>query len=149
SETCHGGLEGKMGDVSETNRPRRTLRGIGAVLAGFLMIMIITTATDLAMHSTGVFPPPGQPMSNAFWLLATAYRIVYGVVGCYPAARLAPDQPMRHALALGVVGLALSIVGAVATWNRGPGFGPHWYPLALVAIAIPCAWLGGKLRVGM
>jgi len=138
-----------MGDVSETNRPRRTLRGIGAVLAGFLMIMIITTATDLAMHSTGVFPPPGQPMSNAFWLLATAYRIVYGVVGCYTAARLAPDQPMRHALALGVVGLALSIVGAVATWNRGPGFGPHWYPLALVAIAIPCAWLGGKLRVGM
>jgi len=137
-----------MEEMSRTNRPRRTLRSIGAVLAGFLVIIIISIPTDLAMHSTGVFPPAGQPMSNALWLLATTYRFVYSVAGCYIAARLAPDRPMRHAMALGVVGLALSIVGAVMTWNRGPGFGPHWYPLALVAIAIPCAWLGGKLHVG-
>jgi len=45
----------------------------------------------------------------------------------------------------GAVGLALSIVGAVTTWNRGPDFGPHWYPLALVATAMPCAWAGGRL----
>ncbi len=137
-----------MGEMIETNRPRRTLRSVGAVLAGFLVIIIITTATDMAMHATGVFPQSGLPMSNALWLLATAYRIVYGVVGCYIAARLAPGRPMQHALALGVVGLALSIVGAVVTWDRGPGFGPHWYPLALVAIAIPSAWLGGKLGGG-
>jgi hypothetical protein len=137
-----------MGEMIETNRPRRTLRSVGAVLAGFLVIIIITTATDIAMHATGVFPQSGQPMSNALWLLATAYRIVYGVAGCYIAARLAPDRPMQHAMALGVVGLALSILGAVVTWDRGPGFGPHWYPLALVAIAIPCAWLGGKLGGG-
>jgi hypothetical protein len=53
---------------------------------------------------------------------------------------------MAHALALGVVGLAASIAGAVATWNRGPAFGPHWYPLALIATAMPCAWAGGRLR---
>jgi hypothetical protein len=29
----------------------------------------------------------------------------------------------------------------------GPAFGPHWYPLALVALAMPQSWLGGKLRV--
>jgi peptidoglycan/LPS O-acetylase OafA/YrhL len=118
------------------------------MLAGFLVIVVISIATDVAMHATGVFPPPGRPMSNTLWLLATAYRIIYGVAGSYVAARLAPDRPMWHALALGVVGLALSILGAVVTWNGGPGFGPHWYPLALVAIAIPCAWLGGKLRGG-
>ncbi len=44
------------------------------------------------------------------------------------------------------MGLAVSIVGAVATWNRGPAFGPHWYPLALVVLAIPQAWAGGRLR---
>jgi hypothetical protein len=53
---------------------------------------------------------------------------------------------MQHALVLGVVGLALSIAGAVGTWNAGPEFGPKWYPLALVAIALPCAWVGGRLR---
>ena len=138
-----------MRDMSEPNRPHRTYRGIGAVIAGFLVIVIISIATDLVMHATGVFPPAGQPMSNALWLLATAYRFVYSVAGCYIAARLAPDSPMRHALTLGVVGLAFSIVGAVLTWNLGPGFGPHWFSLALVAIAIPCAWLGGKLRSGV
>ncbi len=134
--------------MSEMRQPRRVLRSIGAVIAGLLVIVIITTATDLAMHATGIFPPAGEPMTNALWLLATAYRIVYGVAGGYIAARLAPDRPMPHALALGVVGLVLSIVGAVATWDRGPGFGPKWYPLALVAIAIPSAWLGGKLSGG-
>ena len=48
-------------------------------------------------------------------------------------------------LAGGVVGLALSIVGAVTTWDRGPDFGPHWYPLAVVATAMRCAWAGGRL----
>jgi hypothetical protein len=52
---------------------------------------------------------------------------------------------MQHALAGGVVGLVVSIVGTVVTWNRGPAFGPHWYPLALIVIAMPCAWVGGKL----
>jgi surface polysaccharide O-acyltransferase-like enzyme len=132
-------------DMNETTRPRRTLRSIGAVLAGFLAIVIVTTITDAVMHGTGIFPPAGEAMSTPLWLLATAYRIVYGVAGGYITARLAPGQSMRHALVLGVIGLILSIVGAVVTWNLGPGFGPHWYPLALVVIAIPSAWLGGKL----
>jgi multisubunit Na+/H+ antiporter MnhB subunit len=141
-------MEGKVGDMCEKNRPRRTLRSVGAVLAGLIAIVIISIATDSAMHATGVFPPFGEPMSDALFLLATAYRIVYSVAGCYIAARLAPDRPMRHALALGVVGVVVSSAGAVATWNLGPAFGPHWYPLALIALAMPCAWLGGKLHGG-
>lgn len=121
------------------------LRRIGSVLAGLLAIIMVTTATDIVLHATGVFPPWGQPMSDALFLLATAYRIVYGVAGCYLAARLAPDRPMRHALALGAVGVAMSLAGAVATWNAGPAFGPKWYPLTLVATAMPCAWAGGRL----
>jgi hypothetical protein len=53
---------------------------------------------------------------------------------------------MRHAMVGGVIGLVLSTVGAVVTWNKGPAFGPHWYPLALIATALPCAWAGGKIR---
>jgi len=40
----------------------------------------------------------------------------------------------------------LSTAGAVATWDRGRDFGPHWYPLALIATAMPCAWAGGWLH---
>jgi hypothetical protein len=86
-------------------------------------------------------------MSDALFVLATAYRTVYAVTGSYLTARLAPNRPMQHALLGGVIGLVLATVGAVATWNQGPEFGPHWYPLALVATALPCAWAGGRLYV--
>jgi archaemetzincin len=132
--------------MPETHRPRRILRSIGAVLAGLLAIIILSIATDQALHATGVFPPFGQPMADALFLVATAYRIVYGVAGSYIAARLAPERPMQHALAYGVVGLVISTAGAVATWNEGPAFGPRWYALAIIAIALPCAWAGGRLR---
>lgn len=91
-------------------------------------------------------PPWGQPTSDNPLLVATAYRIVYGAVGGYIAARLAPNRPMAHALAGGVVALIVSVAGTAATWNRGAEFGPHWYPLALIVIAMPCAWAGGKFR---
>src|SRR5438552_6907836 len=105
------------------------MKSIAAVLAGLLIIVVLSTVVDIVLHATGVFPPWGQPMSDALFLLATAYRTVYAVAGSYITARLAPDRPMQHALVGGIVGLVLSTVGAVVTWNRGPEFGPHWYPL--------------------
>lgn len=97
------------------------------------------------MHKLRLFPPLGQQVSTPMLLLATAYRTVYGVVGAYIAARLAPNSPMTHALVLGMVGFVVSIAGAVMTWNMGPAFGPHWYPLALIVLALPTAWAGGKI----
>jgi hypothetical protein len=101
-------------------------------------------ATDALLHATGVYPPMNAPpMSDALFLLATAYRILYGVLGCYVAARLAPHRPLSHALALGLVGTLISIAGAIAMWDAGPA----WYSLAVVAMSLPCAWVGGKLRL--
>ncbi|HUK20594.1 MAG TPA: hypothetical protein VLV45_03450 [Gemmatimonadales bacterium] len=44
---------------------------------------------------------------------------------------------------LGYIGVVLGLVGLAATWNKG--LGPRWYPLALVVLAVPQCWLGGKL----
>jgi len=99
------------------------------------------------MHATGVYPPWFHYMPDSLFLLATAYRIVYSVLGSYLTARLAPHRPMLHALILGVVGVLLSTAGALSTWNKGPEFGPKWYPITLIVMAIPLAWIGGKLRV--
>jgi len=120
-------------------------KSIGAVLAGILVGAVLSIVTDVALHAARVFPPWDQPASDALLLLATAYRTVYSVAGSYIAARLAPNRPMLHALVLGVLGLAVCIVGAVVTWNKGPAFGPHWYPVALIVLAIPQCWAGGKL----
>jgi hypothetical protein len=131
--------------MTETQSPRRIGRSIVALLAGFVAVVVLSLGTDWALHAAGVFPLLGQRMSDALFVLATAYRTVSGVVGSYITAWLAPGRPMGHALMGGLIGVVLSTLGAVVTWNRD--LGPHWYPLALIATAMPTAWLGGKLRV--
>ncbi|MDX6499799.1 MAG: hypothetical protein QOG23_3059 [Blastocatellia bacterium] len=133
--------------MSETPGNRRLLRSIGAVLAGVLAVIVLSLGTDVVLHATGIYPPWFQPMADALWVLALAYRIVYGVAGGYIAARLAPSRPMAHALVLGAVGFALGIVGVAANWNKGPEYGPRWFSLALIATALPCAWIGGVIRL--
>jgi hypothetical protein len=132
------------GSTNASLPPRRLGRSLWALLAGFLLVLVVTLATDLALHAAGIYPALGQPLSDALSLLATAYRTAYATAGSYLTARLAPYRPMRHAMIGGAIGFLLSIVGAVATWDKG--LGPHWYPLALVATALPSAWLGGRLH---
>ena len=122
------------------------MKTAGSLLAGLITTFALSTAVDVALHATGVFPPVGQPMSNALFALAAAYRTAICIFGCYIAARLAPARPMQHAIALGVIGILLTAAVTIATWNKGPAFGPHWYPIALIVLALPCAWMGGKLR---
>ena len=138
----------KMIDSKSARPPasRRMPRRIGAVLAGMILIVILDVGLDVIMHASGVYPPWFQPMAAGLWLLAIGYRMIDSIAGCYLAARLAPDRPLAHALAVGLIGVALSTIGLFATWNKGPQFGPKWYPLALVAIALPCAFIGGTIR---
>jgi len=132
--------------VAETRpRSRRLLASIGSIVAGLLVIVALSLGTDSLLHATGIYPPWFQPMSAPLWVLAIAYRIIYGIAGGYITARLAPDRPMRHAIALGVIGVVLSTAGAVANWNKGAAYGPHWYPLALIAISLPTCWAGARL----
>lgn len=116
-------------------------RSIGAVFAGLAAIFILSLGTDVILHGLGVYPGWGKDMSNPMYALATAYRLVYAVVGCYLAARLAPRRPMFHAMILGGIGLALSTAGAITM----RGMGPMWYPLALILSNFPCTWIGGRL----
>lgn len=133
--------------MSESIEPKQTGRSVLAVLAGMLTVVVLDVGIDSILHATGVYSPWGKPMAERLFLLAMAYRIVDGIIGGYVAARLAPSRPMLHAMILGGIGVALSLVGAIATWNKGPEFGPKWYPVALVALALPCARIGGAIRV--
>ena len=125
-----------------TTRPRRRLfRRIGAVFAGLLAILALSTAADAILYAMGLYPPFPSRMSDGLYLLATAYRTVFGIAGCYLTARLAPDRPMGHALVLGSIGVVLSIAGAITMGK----YGPAWYSLAIIAISLPCAWAGARL----
>jgi len=118
-------------------------RSLWAVVAGILVIMVVTTIVDIVLHATGVFPPMTRPIDDALAALATSYRIVISIGGAWLTARLAPEKPMKHAMILGVVGVVLGLVGVVLTWNLG--LGPRWYPIALVVLAIPQCWAGARI----
>lgn len=125
-----------------TGRPGRSIL---AVLAGFVAVVVLSIVSDIGMKALGLLPASGLAPSNTALAVALVYRSIYAIAGGYITARLAPAWPMQHALISGLVGLILSIAGVIATWNGGPEFGAKWYPLALVAIAMPCAWIGGKV----
>ena len=129
-------------------QPKGTgLRTVGAALAGIFVAVVFSVGTDALMRVLGVFPPSGKLLSDAQFLLAVAYRTIYSIAGSYIAARLAPTRPMRLALILGWIGLFVNILGVIAAWNHSDVLGPRWYPIMLTVLALPCAWLGGKLAV--
>lgn len=128
---------------ARANRPSKS-RSVLAVLAGFGVTTVLSVGTDMALMTAGLFPDFLEPGSftTPMWLTATAYRSLFGAAGSAVAAQLAPQNPMRHALALGVVGFLVSVLGAVTMWDVGP----NWYPLALVVLALPSAWVGGRVQ---
>jgi len=121
------------------------LKGAGAILAGIVFIVVTHTATDFVLEKFGIFTPPNQKFDTT-WMVVTAtiYRSIYTIAGGYITAALAPDPPMQYVWILGLIGLVVSALAAIATIPMR--LGPAWYPIALAVLALPCVWLGGKLR---
>jgi hypothetical protein len=122
----------------------KIIKSILAVFAGLVFIFLSHSLTDFVLESAGVFPPPSEGL-HVTWmlLLALVYRIVLSIIGCFITAKLAPQNPMKHALILGFIGVFLGTVGAVVAIPMN--LSPMWYPIALIFISLPCAWVGGKL----
>lgn len=121
------------------------LKGIGAILAGMIFIVVSHTGTDFVLEKLGIFTPPSEGF-HTIWMVVTAtiYRCLYTVVGGYITAALAPEPRMRYVMILGLIGLVMSTLGAIATIPLG--IAPAWYPIALAVTAFPCTWLGGLLH---
>lgn len=120
------------------------LKSIGAILAGLIFIGITHNLVDYILESLGIFTPKTQKFDTT-WMVVTAtiYRTLLSIAGCFVTGILAPSRPMLHAMILGVIGLVLSTVAAIVTIPLD--WGPAWYPIALVLVTLPSAWLGGKL----
>jgi hypothetical protein len=127
-----------------TSQPRRVGRSILAIVAGLLVVVVLSLATDQLFHVLNVYPPWGQPMyDTGDNVLALSYRVVYTVLGYYVTARLAPYLPLRHMWILAGIGLVVGIAGAVSTIPMK--LGPAWYPIAIAATALPCAWFAAAI----
>jgi len=119
-------------------------RSIWAIVAGILVNVILSIATDIILEQAGIFTPPDQGFFVT-WMLVVAfsYRLVYTFLGGYVTAWQSPSRPMRHVIILGTIGTVLSIVGIFVGWDLSQ----HWYPIALAVTAFPVTWMGGSMRM--
>ena len=120
-------------------------RSILAIVSGFVAIALLSLSADRLVHHMwpGAFDAAGRTDSVGMLTFTLAYVALFAVLGCYLAARLAPNRPMSHALVLGLLGVVFTGVGTIGAWATAPA----WYHVADVALVMPYAWVGGHLRM--
>lgn len=69
-------------------------KSIGAVFAGFVVIVILSIAADTVLKLVGVLPYNHLFVSTGLILGVIFYRAVFSFIGCYLAARLAPQKSL-------------------------------------------------------
>ncbi len=116
-------------------------RSIAAVIAGIVLVVALSVGTDLALQNSVLPAMSTAQAAPPLLALALTYRTLFGVLGGYVTARLAPSRPMAHAVVLGLLGTLAAIGGVVAMWQLGN----HWYPIALAVLALPQTMLGARL----
>ena len=115
------------------------IKSAGAVIAGFLTVVVLSMGTDLILEQTGIV---AMPTATSLLVVALAYRTVYTILGGFVTASLAPQNAMKHVWVLAGFGQLGGIMGIIVGWNLSD----HWYPIALAVLAIPSVWLGGWLK---
>jgi hypothetical protein len=117
-------------------------RSFGAIVAGFAVAFLLTIAgyEMLRLLWPSAFGIANRIESAPALLLVLLYTFVFAALGCSVTARLAPNAPMVHALVLGGIILVLDTIATVSRW----GSEPPWYHVAVVALVLPSAWVGGQ-----
>jgi hypothetical protein len=120
-------------------------RSILAIVVGFVLTgaLNVGTNTVLSRVAPDMVPPPGTPNTNtAALLVICAYVALFGILGCYVTARLAPSRPLLHALIMGGLALAMSIPVTLSVWNDAPA----WFNVYNLLAVMPYAYIGGTIR---
>lgn len=119
-----------------------TIKSIGAILAGFVLTVILSLGTDFALNAVGFLKMENfKENSTIVVLVVIIYRFIFNVVGCYLTAKLAPSNPLKHCLIIGIIGTVLSLAASIAMWNEAVPF----YNISVILMSIPSAYVGAKL----
>lgn len=119
-------------------------RSIVAVVLAYLLLTVLVGTLDFAlvMLFPESFPTmetiPGPPWLVLELLLGLAFTVLAGFV----AGAIAGRAEVKHAMALGIAGLVLSLGSMIYYFGRQP----LWFQLAGLILVLPASVLGGYLR---
>ena len=113
------------------------LRSLLAILAGIAVLTITSFAIEAAVNPllTKAFPA-------ALRIVTLVYTMACVAAGGYVTAWLARRAQVRHALIMGVIESALTILAMLSF----AGHAPLWSWIAGIVLTTPAAWLGGLHR---
>lgn len=119
-------------------------RSILAVLAGSLTWMITALGTDnvLAAWHPEWFGANGRVDAVAVLILLLSYSLGFAILAGYVTGWIARRNETKHALALGVLQLAMGTAATIAYFDVAP----VWYHATFLVLLIPTHLLGGWLR---
>ena len=115
-------------------------RSIVAVVAGFLLAVVLAFGTEFALmtlfHREPVNDSDREPTLLVILLFTTNAS---AAVGGYFAGWVAIRRPLAHALVLGLLGLLVSIPLNVTYWSNEPA----WYHVGNLLLVLPATAIGG------
>ena len=111
------------------------IKSIGAVIAGFSTIVVLSGGVDTLLEAVGFYPPDRKAFTIGMFSASIFYRILISILASFVVGKLAPGKPMKHVFVLAVIGTLIGLLGVVTGWNL-PGY-PHWYAISLAALTFP------------
>ena len=121
------------------------MRSLLAVVLGYVVMLVAFLGAETALTAVApeLIPQKGKPTDPLYFVFQLVTGFFFISIGGYITALLAGRSEMKHALALGALSIAMSIVSRL----QYPGDEPLWYSIALMFLAIPAALVGGYYRV--
>ena len=119
------------------------LRGALAVIAGlamFALALVAVNAGGKALLGSDAEWINRSTSTQVVWLCVNA---VCMIAGGYVAAWLAPRARVAHAVIVATIQAGLTLAAFLTLNDRTT---PTWLWLAGIAVTVPAAWLGGRLR---
>lgn len=115
-----------------------------AVLIAFVATRGLARAGDFLMLRLfpAKFDDAGRAHDMRILIAMLCYSLLFCAIGGYIAAAIPPGSKRRHAAVLGILLLAL---GAATTTSKFD-IAPMWFHIAGLALTLPAAALGGRLR---
>ena len=117
------------------------MKAAWAVIAGFVVVALGSTAADALFEALGVLP---SPMTTGAFVFAAVYRAIFTMLGGAVTARLGPQPPGRRVWVLAGLGVLGGGAG-VAVSQAHPELGPAWYAWSILLTGPPSVLLGARL----
>ena len=122
------------------------LKNTIAIISGLFIVLVFSGLTDYLLTLAKFYPDTTDMSQFTYTMLFVSiiYRLIFQIIGCYITGILS-TKPMLYSLVLGSIGTLIATIGTIANWNMTTDIGMHAFCIALIAFALPTAWIAGKL----